>query len=125
MIDRDYLDKVTPKQQPIASIRFPKKPGKELPNEAIILVETELRRYDFRRDSLVLTVVPGSARPFAIWTRTIGEEQKATGGWGVLDYCFQGDYFSTLEEAIDNFKHRYEVQMDRIEGLERIANDHA
>lgn len=112
---------------------FPRKPGKTLPNGAIILAEKVIRRYEYRQDSIVLAVNPGGHQPFVSWHRMITTDSPlATGGFHVIDSTCYGHYYSTLERAWENFlvrvaEHEWKLEQDEAnaEGKERVANDHA
>lgn len=98
---------------------IPLAPGQKLPNGAIILAEVVLRKFECRRDSMVLCVTTGF-QPFVSWIRTIQtdilERNERTGehnSWfNIKDYCESGDYHSDLEHALHIFKHRVNEKLE-------------
>lgn len=100
----------------MAAAGFPRKPGKTLPNGAIILAEVEIRRYEFRRDSVVLAINPGGYQPFVSWHRMVTTDSPlATGGFQTVDSCCYGRYSMTLESAMIVFNERVEEYQKRQE----------
>jgi hypothetical protein len=90
-----------------AAVKFPSKPGKTLPNGAIILDEIVVRRYEYRRDSVVLAINPGGVHPFVSWHRMITTDSPlATGGFTTVDSTSYGQYSTNLEDALKLFANR-------------------
>lgn len=112
-----------------AAADFPRKAGKTLPNGAIILAETVIRRYEFRRDSIVLAMNPGGYQPFVSWHRVVTTDSPlATGGFTTVDSTCYGHYSTTLEGAIQKYELRVKEYEDKqgemdeanAEGKERL-----
>jgi hypothetical protein len=86
---------------------YPVKPGRRLPNGAILLAETVIRTFDYRRDSIVLAVNPDSQQPFIVWHRRVtSDSPTATGKFQVVDTCGWGDYYDDLVEATLGYRNR-------------------
>jgi hypothetical protein len=105
------------KPQYIESANFPRKPGEKLPNGGIILVEEQIRCYAYRRDSIVLAVVPGKTyEAFASWHRIVTTDSPlATGGYQVVDTCSSGEYDRTIHEALEAFGKRVDEALGRLD----------
>lgn len=120
---------MTKRPKPVAHANFPRKPGQALPNGAIILVEWELRSYEFRRDSLVFALIPGNVHPFVSWHRVVTTDSPlATGGFHIVDSTAFGDYGREMHESFVKFQERFKEKeaalgdMDEAneEGKERL-----
>lgn len=79
--------------------------GHTLANGGVILKEVILRQFSYRRDSMVLCIIPNKRwEPFAIWHRLITSDSPlATGGYQVVETTTWGHYFRTLDEALEKF----------------------
>lgn len=99
---------------------IPLKPGAKLPNGAIILMEQIVRKFDHRRDSIVLCVTD-SYQPFVTWIRTIqtdnperNEDGSHNTWYNVRDYCEDGHYYSKLDTALEQFEVRVTKTLSRV-----------
>lgn len=106
----EYLGEKSVAPQDLRTARYPKKPGKKLPNGGIIVQE---HIYDERwngegviaeRRSIVLCVLPSSMQPFATWDRYVtSNSPMATGGYQIVDTCVWGHYHDDLVTALEDF----------------------
>lgn len=107
----EYLDECWVDPLLIADA-LPKLPkvGQTLRNGAILLDEEELRRYDHRRDTLVLCVTTEALahHPFWIWHRLITTDSPygSMPGYRIVDTTAWGEGFKTLDEAMTAFADR-------------------
>lgn len=101
---------------PIRVAHFPKTPGLDLPNHAIILHETVIREYDYRRDSIVLAINPKAVQPFVSWHRVVtSDSPTADGEFQVVDTCAWGHYHREIDTAWDNYQLRVQEQSAKLD----------
>jgi hypothetical protein len=80
--------------------------GATLPNGGIILAIKENETRERVKEYIVLALVKGF-QPFVTWRYGVGITDLATGGYGpVAPYCWSGEYYRNLEEAIEDFNDR-------------------
>lgn len=87
---------------------FPTKVGDRLPNSGIIIAEQVLVSHVTERESIILCMVPGAVQPYVTWRRIVRVSRTATNGQYIDDYCWSGDYFEDLSNAVANYNARFE-----------------
>lgn len=90
----------------------PVRPGSELPNGAVTLMQDKTAEFEHGHEFVVLAVRPGF-QPFVTWRRHIGVEQKSDGNFGMVDYCWSGSYYEDLLNAVTKFDERVETEKER------------
>lgn len=97
---------------------YGKRPGETLHHGAIILVEENIRMYKYRKDSIVLAVVPDVPYPFWIWHRIVtSDSPTATGKFQVVETTAWGESFSQLDEATVAYNKRLNEYRERLHDL--------
>lgn len=87
--------------------REPSRPGDQLHNGAMIVKIAEVSRDEDRAVEYVILAVHKGFQPYVTWRYVIGIDQLATGGFRPMpSYCWAGDYFRDLNEALGSFDGR-------------------
>jgi len=89
------------------------RPGMNLKNGCVILQHSALvRESDFGFKAVVLAIdTAGGYQPFVVWRRLAGVQTLSSGEYGPIDYCVYGDYFVSLQDALDCFLERVGVEI--------------
>jgi hypothetical protein len=115
--DFTYLSQRWEQPRNVKQAQFPHKPGSKLPNGAILLDETVIREYTYRRDSIVLCITNTIHRPFYSWHRIVTTDSPtATGAFQIVDTCAWGEQYANIEEAVDKFNERVCQKLQLLEG---------
>jgi hypothetical protein len=89
----------------------PTTPGKQLNNGATIIANRFLKELDEHRELHIVLAISGGFQPYVVWERVLGvsegvQDDKGGRLFKPLDFCIQGNYHRSLDEAVEAYNSR-------------------